>query len=55
MDTMRERFARVATELLDADPRLAVVLADISADMFCRGASAGIPTGSSTSGSGNSC
>ncbi len=34
MDTMRERFARVASELLDTDPRLAVVLADISADMF---------------------
>jgi transketolase len=34
MDTMRERFARVASELLDSDPRLAVVLADISADMF---------------------
>jgi transketolase len=34
MDTMRERFARVASELLDADPRVAVVLADISEDMF---------------------
>ena len=34
MDTMRERFARVTSELLDTDPRLAVVLADISADMF---------------------
>ncbi len=34
MDTMRERFARVTSELLDADPRLAVVLADISADLF---------------------
>jgi transketolase len=34
MDTMRERFARVTSELLDSDPRLAVVLADISADMF---------------------
>jgi transketolase len=31
---MRERFARVASELLDADPRLAVVLADISVDRF---------------------
>ena len=34
METMRERFARVATGMLDADPRLAVVLADISADLF---------------------
>jgi transketolase len=34
MENMRERFARVATELLDSDPRLAVVLADISADLF---------------------
>ncbi|MGN6791695.1 MAG: transketolase family protein [Streptosporangiaceae bacterium] len=31
---MRERFARVATGLLDSDPRLAVVLADISEDLF---------------------
>jgi transketolase len=34
MDTMRDRFARVATGLLDSDPRLAVVLADISEDLF---------------------
>ncbi|MDR2988465.1 MAG: transketolase [Nocardiopsaceae bacterium] len=34
MGNMRERFARVATELLDSDGRLAVVLADISADLF---------------------
>jgi len=34
MDTMRERFFAVTTELLDRDPRLAVVLADISADGF---------------------
>jgi transketolase len=34
MDTMRERFATVTTELLDADPRLALVLAAISADRF---------------------
>jgi transketolase len=34
MQTMRERFARVATGLLDSDPRLAVVLADISPDLF---------------------
>jgi transketolase len=31
---MRERFARVATDLLDTDPRVAVVLADITADAF---------------------
>src|SRR2546430_16315379 len=31
---MRERFCRVASDLLDTDPRLAVVLADISADAF---------------------
>ena len=37
MDTMRERFAAVATELLDEDPRLAVVLAEISADSFAAG------------------
>ncbi len=34
MDTMRERFAAVASQLLDDDPRLAVVLAAISADRF---------------------
>jgi len=34
MDTMRERFATVTTELLDADPRLALVLAVISSDRF---------------------
>ena len=34
MDTMRDRFARVASRLLDSDPRLAVVLADISEDLF---------------------
>lgn len=34
MDTMRERFISTAAELLDRDPRLAVVLADISADQF---------------------
>lgn len=32
--TMRERFAEVTSGLLDTDPRLAVVLADISADLF---------------------
>src|SRR5262245_48737102 len=31
---MRERFVRVAAELLDADPRVAVLRADISADAF---------------------
>ncbi len=34
METMRERFAAVTSELLDDDPRLAVVLAAISADQF---------------------
>jgi transketolase len=34
METMRERFVATAADLLDADPRLAVVLADISAEQF---------------------
>ncbi|MGV9263500.1 transketolase family protein [Kitasatospora sp. NPDC003701] len=34
MDTMRERFLDVTTRLLEDDPRLAVVLADISAAGF---------------------
>ncbi|MFG2843720.1 transketolase family protein [Kitasatospora sp. NPDC048296] len=34
MDTMRERFVAVTTRLLDEDPRLAVVLADITAAAF---------------------
>jgi transketolase len=34
METMRERFVATATELLDDDPRVAVVLADISASLF---------------------
>ncbi|MDX3596454.1 transketolase C-terminal domain-containing protein [Streptomyces sp. ID03-2B] len=34
MDTMRDRFISTATRLLDEEPRLAVVLADISADGF---------------------
>lgn len=34
METMRERFVTVTTELLDENPRLAVVLAAISADLF---------------------
>ena len=32
--TMRETFAATVSELLDDDPRLAVVLADISASLF---------------------
>lgn len=31
METMRERFVSTVTELLDSDPRIAVVLADITA------------------------
>ncbi|MEV6973599.1 transketolase C-terminal domain-containing protein [Kitasatospora sp. NPDC093806] len=38
MDTMRERFIDVTSRLLDEDPRLAVVLADISAAGFVRAA-----------------
>lgn len=34
MDTMRDRFAPVASRLLDEDPRVAVVLAEIGADGF---------------------
>ncbi|MFE9764180.1 transketolase family protein [Streptomyces sp. NPDC005808] len=34
MDTMRDRFAPVVSQLLDADPRVAVVLAEIGADGF---------------------
>jgi len=34
MDNMRERFATTATELLDTDSRLALVLADISTAQF---------------------
>jgi transketolase len=34
METMRERFAATANELVDRDPRVAVVLADISAPLF---------------------
>lgn len=33
-DSMRDRFVRVVTELLDTEPRLALVLADISVDRF---------------------
>jgi transketolase len=32
--TMRERFTRVTSEVLDSDPRLALVLADIGVDAF---------------------
>ncbi|MEU5000009.1 transketolase C-terminal domain-containing protein [Streptomyces sp. NPDC021622] len=34
MDTMRDRFAPVVSRLLDEDPRVAVVLAEIGADAF---------------------
>jgi transketolase len=34
METMRERFAATAVGLLETDPRVAVVLADISVDYF---------------------
>jgi transketolase len=35
-ETMRDRFARVTSELLDSDPRLAVVLAEIGIAGFVR-------------------
>ncbi|GAA2522757.1 MULTISPECIES: transketolase family protein [Streptomyces] len=38
MDTMRDRFAPVVTRLLDEDPRVAVVLAEIGADGFAEAA-----------------
>ena len=34
MDTMRDRFTTVATELLDSDPRIVLLLADIGTDRF---------------------
>jgi transketolase len=34
METMRDRFAATATELLDDDPRIAIVLADITVAQF---------------------
>lgn len=34
MDTMRDRFAPVVTRLLDEDPRVAVVLAEVGKDAF---------------------
>lgn len=41
MDTMRERFTAVATDLLDKDPRMAVVLADIGVAGFRESGSIG--------------
>ena len=38
MDTMRERFVSTTSQLLDEDPRLAVVLAEISGDGFVEAA-----------------
>ncbi|WP_338900188.1 transketolase [Streptomyces sp. TG1A-60] len=38
MDTMRDRFAPVVSRLLDEDPRVAVVLAEISGDGFAEAA-----------------
>ncbi|MEO3765509.1 transketolase [Streptomyces sp. B5E4] len=38
MDTMRERFASVTSRLLDEEPRLAVVLAEIGTDGFAAAA-----------------
>jgi transketolase len=38
METMRERFVGVASELLDSDQRIAVVVADITAAQFERAA-----------------
>ncbi|MBV6699534.1 transketolase family protein [Kitasatospora aureofaciens] len=38
METMRERFFDVTADLLDADPRVALVLADISAASFAAAA-----------------
>ncbi|GAA3378534.1 hypothetical protein GCM10020367_58420 [Streptomyces sannanensis] len=43
MDTMREGFISTTTRLLDEDPRLAVVLAEISKDGF-EGRCDGTPT-----------
>ena len=34
MDTMRDRFTTVATDLLDTDPRIVLLLADIGTDRF---------------------
>ncbi|WP_377267392.1 transketolase family protein [Peterkaempfera sp. SMS 1(5)a] len=40
MTSMRDRFAAVTSRLLDDDPRIALVLADISADRFREAAAA---------------
>lgn len=40
MDTMRDRFISTTSQLLDEDPRLALVLAEISRDGFDRAARA---------------
>ena len=42
---MRARFIDTTTRLLDDDPRVALVLADISADSFAPAARAHIRTG----------
>ena len=41
METMRDRFTAVATELLDSDPRIALLLADIGTDRFAASGAAG--------------
>ncbi len=38
METMRERFVAVATELVDSDPRIALALADITLSQFAQAA-----------------
>ena len=48
--TMRSRSAATVVELMDADPRVSVVLAEISVERF-EEARAGIPTAPSTWGS----
>ena len=41
METMRDRFTTVATELLDKDPRIVLLLADIGTDRFAASGAAG--------------
>ena len=41
METMRDRFTAVATELLDTDSRIVLLLADIGADRFAASGAAG--------------
>ena len=41
METMRDRFSAVATELLDTDSRIVLLLADIGADRFAAAGAAG--------------